>query len=136
MLDDVLERRMVDLARDVTPERLGEEPSLTLIATRRSELYRRHDLTATRAVDGEVAVNPLYRVERRGGSSILTLEFPTPEYEAEFGDCRRYMPERVTVEADLTGRITPERVGPSYDELRARRVLIDVPAAYAPVRSA
>jgi uncharacterized protein YbaR (Trm112 family) len=136
-LDDVLERRVVDLSHDVTPEELGDEASLTLIATRRSDLYRRYELPArARGVDGEIAVNPLYRVERRGGSSILTLEFPTPEYEAEFGDCRRYMPERVTVEADLTGRITPERVGPSYDELRERRVLIDAPVGYAPVRSA
>jgi uncharacterized protein YbaR (Trm112 family) len=137
MLDDVLERRVVDLSGDVTPEDLGDESSLTLIATRRSELYRRYELPArTGGVDGEIAVNPLYRVERRGEASILTLEFPTPEYEAEFGDCRRYMPERVTVEADLTGRITPERVGPSYDELRERRVLIDAPVGYAPVRNA
>jgi uncharacterized protein YbaR (Trm112 family) len=137
MLDDVLERRMVDLARDVTPEDLGDEASLTLIATRRPELYRCYELPAqTRGVDGEIAVNSLYRVERRGGTSILTLEFPTPEYEAEFGDCRRYMPERVTIEADLTGRITPEQVGPSYDELRERRVLIDAPVGYAPVRPA
>jgi uncharacterized protein YbaR (Trm112 family) len=136
MLDDVLERRVVDLSRDVTPEELGGEASLTLIATRMLDLYRRHELTMTRGIGGEVAVNPLYRVERRGGSSILTLEFPTPEYEAEFGDCRRYMPERVTIEADLSGRITPERIGPSYDELCARRVLIDAPVGYAPVRSA
>jgi len=136
MLDDVLERRVVDLSRDVTPEELGDEASLTLVAARSSELYRRHELPTTRGVDGEVAVNPLYRVERRGGSSILTLEFPSPEYEAEFGDCRRYMPDRVTIEADLTGRITPERIGPSYDELRERRVLIDAPVGYTPVRSA
>jgi uncharacterized protein YbaR (Trm112 family) len=136
MLDDVLDRGVVDLSVDATPEELGDEASLTLIATRRSELYRRHELAMARGVDGEVAVNPLYRVERRGGSSILTLEFPTPEYEAEFGDCRRYMPERVTVEADLTGRITREGIGPTYDELRARRVLIDAPVGYAPVGSA
>jgi len=136
ILDDVLDRRVVDLSHDVTPEGLGDEGSLTLIATRRSELYRRYELRPPRGIDGEVAVNPLYRIEKRGGASILTLEFPTPEYEAEFGDCRRYMPERVTVEADLTGRITPEQIGPSYDELRERRVLIDAPVGYAPVRSA
>ncbi|MGE0159900.1 MAG: Trm112 family protein [Gemmatimonadales bacterium] len=136
MLDDVLERGVVDLAHDVTPAALGDESSLTLIATKRLDLFRRYRLAGDRALAGEVTVNPLYRVERRDGVSILTLEFPTPEYEAEFGECRRYLPERLTVEADLTGRIVPEDVGPSYEELRARRVLIDAPVGYAQTRPA
>ena len=93
--------------------------------------YRRYRLGPERRVSGEIAVNPLYRIEKRGPSSILTLEFPTPEYEAEFGDCRRYLPERLTVEADLTGRITADSLGPLYDELLERRVLIDAPVGYA-----
>jgi uncharacterized protein YbaR (Trm112 family) len=135
LLDDVLERGVVDLSADVTPEELGDEASLTLIGTLRNELFTSYRLSADRDVTGEVAVNPLYRVEKRGRSSILTLEFPTPEYEAEFGDCKRYLPERITVEADLTGPITPEDVGPMYEELRARHVLIDAPIGYAHVRS-
>jgi hypothetical protein len=131
LLDGVLGRGEVDLTHDATPEGLGEEPSLTLIATRRSDLFQRYRLDARRRVTGELAVNPLYRVERRGGSSILTLEFPTPEYEAEFGDCRRYLPERITVDADLSGSIAPETVGAMYEELMDRRVLIDAPVGYA-----
>jgi hypothetical protein len=83
-----------------------------------------------RSVTGQLTVNPLYRVERSGASSILTLGFPTPEYEEEFGACRRYMPDHVTVEADLTGPILPEALGSRYAELRDRRVLIDAPVAY------
>ena len=79
---------------------------------------------------GELAVNPLYRVERSGGSSILTLTFPTPEYEEELGECRRYLPNRLTVEADLTGPVAREDLGPQYEELRGRRVLIDAPVRY------
>ncbi len=45
-----------------------------------------------KTVTGELRVNPLYRVERHGNSSVLTLTFPTPEYEEEFGACRRYFP--------------------------------------------
>ena len=79
---------------------------------------------------GGLSVNPLYRVELRGESSILTLTFPTPEYEAEFGQCRRYLPDRLTVEADLTGPILRESLGSGYEELRDRRVLIDAPVGY------
>ena len=50
--------------------------------------------------------------------------------EAEFGECRRYLPDRITVEADLTGPILRETLGAGYEELRDRRVLIDVPVGY------
>ena len=67
---------------------------------------------------------------RAPGHESLTLTFPTPEYEAEFGECRRYLPDRITVGADLTGPILREALGAGYKELRDRRVLIDVPVGY------
>ena len=130
IFNDVVEHRVVDLTRDVSPEQLGTEPSFTLVASARADLFRRYEPTDERVVIGELWVNPLYRVERRGESSILTLTFPTPEYEAEFGECRRYLPDRITVEADLTGPILRETLGAGYEELRDRRVLIDVPIGY------
>ncbi len=130
LFDDVIERRVVDLTRDVSPEELGTEPALTLIASHQADLFRRYEIPAEREVRGELVVNPLYRIERSGGSSVLTLDFPTPEYEAEFTECRRYLPERVVVAGDLTGPIGREALGPRYGELRDRRVLIDAPIGY------
>jgi uncharacterized protein YbaR (Trm112 family) len=130
MFDDVIERRMVDLTRDVTPEALASEAALTLVASPRADLFRRREVPPSHSVSGELAVNPLYRVERGGGSSTLSLEFPTPEYAEEFGACRRYLPERITVESDLTRPIRPEALGAAYAELRNRRVLIDAPVGY------
>ena len=105
-------------------------PSFTLIASARADLFRRYEPTDEHVVTGELSVNPLYRVERRGESSVLTLTFPTPEYEAEFGECRRYLPDRITVQADLTRPILRETLGAEYEELRDRRVLIDAPVGY------
>ena len=130
MFNDVIEHRVVDLTRDVSPGQLGTEPSFTLVASARADLFRRYELTDERDVCGKLSVNPLYRVERRGAVSILTLAFPTPEYEAEFGDCRRYLPDRITVEADLMDPILRETLGARYEELRERRVLIDAPVGY------
>ncbi len=130
IFNDVIERRVVDLTRDVSPEQLGTEPALTLVASARDDLFRRYELTDEREVAGELLVNPLYQVEQSGGSSTLTLTFPTAEYEAEFGECRRYLPDRITVEADLTVPILPEVLGTRYEELRDRRVLIDAPVGY------
>ena len=85
---------------------------------------------APAGVAGVLAVNPLYTVEVRDGRSVLTLRFPTPEYEDEFRDCRRYLPDRVTVDGDLRGPIEPRRLGPRYADLRRRRVILDLPRRY------
>jgi uncharacterized protein YbaR (Trm112 family) len=129
LLSGVLEHRQVDLTRDVSPEHIGNEPSFTLVSGR-PDLFRRYALSGPERVTGELRVNPLYRVERQAGSSVLTLTFPTPEYEEEFGDCRRYLPDTVRVDADLTAPIAPERLGPRGDDLRRRRIIIDAPPDY------
>jgi SAM-dependent methyltransferase len=129
LLSQVLEHRIVDLTRDASPAALGNEPSFTLIAGPTS-LFQRYEVALTSNVAGELKVNPLYRVERRGGSSILTLTFPTPEYEEEFSACRRYLPDTLTVDADLTGTIAPAMLGSASEELRRRRIIIDAPLHY------
>jgi uncharacterized protein YbaR (Trm112 family) len=130
LLTDLLTDRIVDLSQGVAPTELGSEPSFTLIASRRADLFRRSHVPVAQGVTGELRVNPLYRVERRGGSSILTLTFPTPEYEEEFGECRRYLPDTVTVDADLSGVIVPATLGSAYEDLRRRRIVIDAPPQY------
>jgi hypothetical protein len=127
---DVLERQVVDLSLDASPDDLGNESSLTLVASRHVDLFRRYDVPEGREVTGELKVNPLYRVERRADSSVLTLTFPTPEYEEEFGACKEYLPDTVTIRADVTGAIAPETLGADYEELRRRRIIIDAPPHY------
>ena len=130
LLREVLEHQVVDLAHDLSPTELGTESALTLVACPRAECFRRYMVPRPVEVRGELVVNPLYEVERRNGKSILTLSFPTPEYEEEFGACRRYLPNTVTVDANLTGRIEPATLGARYEGLRLRRVLIDAPPRY------
>jgi len=100
------------------------------VASPRSELYRSYDVPETREVAGALMVNPLYRIERRDGAALLTLTFPTPEYEEEFGACKSYLPAEVTVNADLSGPIEPSALGAQYEELRRRRVILDGPPRY------
>lgn len=127
---EVLEHRTVDLSRDRSPAALGTEASLTLVASRQPELFRTYSVPDEANVAGALTVNPLYRVDRRGDASVLTLTFPTPEYEEEFGACKEYLPATVVVQADLTGPIVPGALGVDVDELRRRRVLIDAPPRY------
>lgn len=130
LFNDILGHTAIDLSRDVTPEQAGEEPTVTLLASRDGSLFRAHELADPAALTGELRVNPLYRVEQRGPRAILTLAFPTQEYEDEFGEVRRYLPETLTIDADLRGRLEPAQFGAAYTDLRRRRILLDTPPRY------
>jgi uncharacterized protein YbaR (Trm112 family) len=125
----------VDLTRSTAPAAFTDEPSLTLVASRTPDVFGRFDVAPPVAITGTLALNPLYAARLDGGHTTLTLRFPTAEYEDEFGACRRYLPETLTVPADLTGplEVAPlrARLGAQYDDLRRRLVLIDAPARYA-----
>ena len=130
LLGDILGHTAIDLSRDVTPEQAGEEPSVTLVASRDAGIFRKHHSADPGALTGELRVNPLYRVEQRGAQASLTLTFPTPEYEEEFGAVRRYLPDTLTLDADLRGPLQPSQFGSAYTDLRRRRILLDTPKRY------
>jgi SAM-dependent methyltransferase len=130
LFDGVLNQQTVDLTRSASPAEIGTEPSFTLVASRREDLFRKYVVKDPREIQGELKVNPLYRIDPQGDSSVLTLTFPTPEYEEEFGACKQYLPSTVTVPGDLTRPVVPSALGSQYDELRRRRVIIDAPPDY------
>lgn len=134
LLDDALERDVVDLAADLSAEELGAQPSFSLVATRERPaghpVFRPREIAPVTEQREALTVNPLYRVERHGGQSVLTLTFPTPEYEEEFAECRRYLPDALTIDADLAGAIRPAMFGAEYETLRRRRIILDAPLRY------
>ena len=130
LLGDILGHTAIDLSRDVTPEQAGGEPSITLVASRDPGVFRKHHVADPGVLTGELRINPLYRVEPRGAQAQLTLSFPTPEYEEEFGAVRRYLPDSLTLDVDPRGPLTPAHFGAAYTDLRRRRVLLDTPPRY------
>jgi hypothetical protein len=130
LTDGVLDRHVVDLSAPGSALDIGDEPSFTMIAGG-EDLFRRYPIDEPSGIAGELIVNPLYSVTRSGDHSQLTLTFPTPEYEDEFGGCRRYMPDSVTLPGDLSRPLRPEMFGERYEDLRRRRVLLDTPRRYS-----
>jgi hypothetical protein len=131
LMNAAIDEDTADLSAPLSPDAIGDEPSVTLIASSTADVFRRPLPDEARtSIAGELVVNPLYRVERTATGSRLILTFPTPEYEEEFAGCRRYLPDSIDVAADLSGTLTPARVGANYAELRRTRVLLDVPARY------
>ncbi len=134
LLTAVVEGDGVDLSHSISPEEMGAENSVTLVASRQPALFRPYPVARDSAVTGVLIVNPLYVVTPSDGGSTLTLTFPTPEYADEFGGCQRYLPETLHVPVDLTGSLDPaaleSALGPAYAALRRRRVFIDAPRHY------
>jgi uncharacterized protein YbaR (Trm112 family) len=120
----------IDLSRPLTPDALGAANSFTLIATRRESTFRAFAPDGGRHGSGAPIVNPLYRLARDGATTTLTLAFPTKDYADEFAACRRYLPDSVVIEGDLTSPRVVAPAGLDADALFARRILLDAPARY------
>jgi uncharacterized protein YbaR (Trm112 family)/SAM-dependent methyltransferase len=124
LFDAAVTRGAVDLSGGVTAEALDGEPSLTLVASPHADIFRRYEPVAVPGVSGELKVNPLYRETVPGAA--MTLTFPTPEYEEEFAECKRYLAASVTLPVPLT----QQALGTDYESLRRRRIVLDAPLRY------
>jgi hypothetical protein len=130
LLDQVLDGYL-DLAQGEAPEALDGEPALVIVASRNEAVFRRIQLPWVAPPPDTLIVNPLYRVERRGGESVLTLSFPTEAYAEEFAATRRYLPDTLTVPGDVRRAIDRDVVGGQrYDELCRRLVFVSAPERY------
>jgi uncharacterized protein YbaR (Trm112 family) len=130
LFDQVVTGAGVDLSAPLSPDEIGAVNSFTLIASGQADIFRRFPPRPLAPVGGRLMVNPLYRVTSAGASSVLTLAFPNPQYEEEFGDCRRYLPDTLTLAGDLSRASETLPAGLDSETLRRRRVLIDAPARY------
>ena len=75
-------------------------------------------------------MNPLYVVDHQGDRVRLRLQFPSSEYEDEFGACREYLPEVVEIERAAFAALSEGRLPPELADLARRRVILDLPARY------
>jgi uncharacterized protein YbaR (Trm112 family) len=130
LFEQVVAGRGIDLSRPVSPEGLGGANSFTLIATRHEQVFRAFAPGTARPASGGLVVNPLYRVTRDGSKAVLTLTFPTKDYQDEFAACRRYLPDSVVLDGDLTNPRVLSPAGLDALTLRRRRILLDVPERY------
>lgn len=77
---------------------------------------------------GTVVRNPCYAASRDGDAVAWRLALPSPEYEAEFGGLRRYLPERLDWQASEVADL--EDLARRRPDLLTRRVLLQVPDGY------
>ena len=130
LLADVIAGGPLDLARRDDDATLDADPALTIVASRHEDVYRAHPLEVQSVARGELRLNPLYASEVDGDQVRLRLVFPSPEYEDEYGDCRRYLPEELVLDLRALDALVQDRVSADPLDLVRRRVVLDLPRGY------
>ena len=130
LLSDVVAGGPLDLTRREPLQALETEQALTLVASRSEEVFRRHPLPALTPGRGELRLNPLYAATADGPRTRLRLHFPDPDYEDEYGACRRYLAEEVTLEGTTVADVAAGTRSPEVLDLLRRRVVLEMPLRY------
>lgn len=130
VLSGLVNRRPVDLSADYADDELTQEMNLTLIATRLEDLFHVYERSDEEQTASRLSINPLYKLAWDGESSLLKREFPSPEYELEYGDCKLYLPESVKLKAGDLEHIEQQRHAGELKELAVSYVLLDLPGDY------
>ena len=128
---DVVRGGPLDLSRRDDSPTLDANPALTIVASRDPRVFTAHPLPPPAArPSGELRLNPLYAVAPDGDRLRLRLEFPDAEYEDEYGACRQYLPEEVTLDRAALAAIEAGRVTADALEPLRRKVIVDLPKRY------
>lgn len=131
VLDAYLDRRGPPLGE---PGPVGDAETFSLVGAGTEEFFQ----AAGGRLDhwphavGRLALNPLYRARPHPGGVRLTLEPPSPAWEAEHGGCRRYMPAELTVPDAVLQAIERGARSETVQALVAACVLVALPDRYVP----
>jgi uncharacterized protein YbaR (Trm112 family) len=127
---DVVAGGPLDLSRRDSKDTLDRSPALTIVASRHPGVFARHPLTQPEKAAGELRINPLYAQEPDGDRVHLRLAFPNEEYAEEYGACRQYLPETLTLDRSAIAGLATGRVTGEFVELLRRKVIVDLPTRY------
>jgi uncharacterized protein YbaR (Trm112 family)/SAM-dependent methyltransferase len=130
LLDEIVGGGPINLSQDHPAAALDADPAITIVASRRGDVFRPYPLEEPAEARGEFRINPLYRGESEGDRVRLRLQFPSEDYEEEYGTARLYLPEEVVVERAAVDSLPSTRLSPGLVSLARRRVILDLPTRY------
>jgi SAM-dependent methyltransferase/uncharacterized protein YbaR (Trm112 family) len=130
LLGEIVAGGPLDLSRRHDAGALEADPALTIVASRRAEVFRPAGLPAATAARGEYRMNPLYAVEGDGERARLRLRFPSEDYEEEYGAARIYLADDIVVDRRALAALPTARLSPELADLARRRIILDLPKHY------
>jgi uncharacterized protein YbaR (Trm112 family) len=127
---DVVHVGALDLSRRDDSETLDRNPALTIIASRNPRVFAQHPVPEPGPATGELRINPLYAVDPDGDQVRLRLDFPSDDYEQEYGACREYLPDQLTLDRSAIASLETGQVSGELLDLLRRKVVVDLPKRY------
>jgi ubiquinone/menaquinone biosynthesis C-methylase UbiE len=128
-LPDAIGRRL-DLARQDPQDLLSQDPAFFVVASREPRVFRHFDIAPPEVATGVLRFSPLYDVALEESQAVLTLRFPSGDYEDEYGAATSYLPALLTVHQDVLAAMRARRITPDVQDLMSRRVIVDLPENY------
>jgi uncharacterized protein YbaR (Trm112 family) len=133
LFTDVVSGGPLNLARRDDQKTLEADPALTIIASRHPGVFASHPLDPPPSrARGGFRLNPLYVVAEASAVSTVRfrLQFPSEDYEQEYGACRQYLPDEVTIARQALQALDEGRLPDELADLVRRRVIVDLPQRY------
>jgi uncharacterized protein YbaR (Trm112 family) len=127
---DVMRGGALDLSRRDSDDAIDADPALMLVASRDERVFQPHPVDNRSAEPGEFRINPLYEVEDSGQFVKLRLSFPDEDYASEFGACRDYLPDALTIDRASLAAMAAGQLTPELEAFVRRRIILDLPRRY------
>ena len=134
---DILARYLKKQGPSLAPlteiDRLASEPWLSLVASYREDVFRNYGCFADWPhAEGRLAINPLYKEDRRNGrgNAYLRRTFPSAWYEKEDEDGWQYEPETVSVTLQALSDLTQGKRTNEIERLIEQLVVVGMPERY------
>ena len=130
LFESVVTGEALDLTQIADPTSLDAEVALTAIASRVEDVFAKHVLTPPGLLGGEWRINPLYTLKSHGERIHGTLTFPSPDYEDEYGACRRYLPDEIVIDRSALATLQSGGASADLTDLIRRRAIVALPKGY------
>ncbi len=131
LFTDVIAGGPLDLSRRDSTQALEADPALSIVASTDPRVFTKHRLDPPPTTPrGEFRVNPLYVIDGDADPVRLRLHFPSEDYEQEYGACRQYLPDEVSLPRSALDALAAGTVPAGVADLIRRRVIVDLPKRY------
>jgi len=114
-------------------EHLAREPLLSLVASRRPEVFQNYGpFEDWPHVGGRLRLNPLYREEESDGSGKTCWRrvFPSTFYEKDHAEYKLYLPEIVETPVEVLTALAEGKRIPEMEKLIEQCVILGMPERY------
>lgn len=113
VVEDLMVRDVLDLAKEYSQHEIDSSNAIVLIATRNQASTFRSFANASRDLVGQkdnLVINPIYSMKREGTGIVLHMRLPNQSFEQEFPLLDTYMPQTCVIERRLANALSARKV--------------------------